>query len=253
MWTEDRSFIIPLVLHRIVRGRPYQWEDVTEDRLVEIVNVTGVRTTVVDFSKSTQCMRWLLTFDDGYDSNYKIVFPLLCSRKISAVFFLITDRIGEPGYLKWNQIKEMQRHGMCFGSHSRSHRDMSALSINDSYREFRESKAILEERLGVATDAFSYPYGAYSSQLNALGYKCGYTRLFSSRHGFYDPSKSFAPRNSVNSRTRIEDINSLLQRGHKLRLKWISEEIVKKSFKLMMGNYRYAKFRNGLMFKRGAP
>ena len=73
----------------------------------------------------------ILTFDDGYEDNYRDAFPLL--EKYGAVghFFLITDFINQerPGYMTWSQIEEMAAAGQRFGSHSRNHAD---LRRNDS-------------------------------------------------------------------------------------------------------------------------
>jgi peptidoglycan/xylan/chitin deacetylase (PgdA/CDA1 family) len=62
-----------------------------------------------------------LTFDDGYLDNWAFVFPLLQRYRIKATIFISTDFVasepqqpaeGSPGYLCWQQIKEMTRSGL---------------------------------------------------------------------------------------------------------------------------------------------
>ena len=37
----------------------------------------------------------LLTFDDGYDSNYEFIYPILKKYNIKASIFIVTDNIGK--------------------------------------------------------------------------------------------------------------------------------------------------------------
>lgn len=72
----------------------------------------------------------LLTFDDGAESSYSHVFPLLKSYGYPAMMALVTSWLngkeaqdarsyGYSGFLKWHQIKEMQQSGLVeFASHS---------------------------------------------------------------------------------------------------------------------------------------
>ena len=89
----------------------------------------------------------LLTFDDGYEDNYTALFPLLQKYQAHALIFLITDRVGTPGYLTWAQIKEMKDSGLvAFGSHTCSHRRLRSLPDGEIVQEITQSKQILEEK-----------------------------------------------------------------------------------------------------------
>lgn len=66
-------------------------------------------------------------------------------------------------FLSWEQIREMRRAGMGFGSHTKSHEILSHLSLERQRCEIVESKAILERELGGAVDAIAYPVGGFRS------------------------------------------------------------------------------------------
>ena len=103
----------------------------------------------------------MLTFDDGYLDNYQNLFPMLKKYQVPALIFLITDRVGTPGYMNWDQINEMKASGLVsFGSHTLSHRRLRSLSDEEIAREITESKRLLQEKLGAPVTAFCYPYGA---------------------------------------------------------------------------------------------
>ena len=75
----------------------------------------------------------LLTFDDGYDDLYTELFFFLAGNVVTAVIFLVADQIGATNVwdqktglrarnlLTLDQIREMQKYGVEFGSHTLSH------------------------------------------------------------------------------------------------------------------------------------
>lgn len=236
--------MVPLVLHKIVRGEPVDWEDVREEEFRKIVDYVQRRWAVFRPDGRGDRARWMLTFDDGYLSDYEIVFPLLVERNIQATFFLITDKIGAPGHIGWSQIEEMHRHGMCIGSHSRSHRRMSLLAHEDARREFVESKQVLEDGLGAEVTVFSYPYGDCSPSLHEIGFDAGYRYLCSSAHGVAAEAAKVVPRNSINSGQDWSAIQAVMDPSAGTRLRWYLEDFVKHVVKTALGHERYMKWRN---------
>ena len=60
----------------------------------------------------------MITFDDGYASNYTLAFPLLKEFGAKAVISPIVQE-GVPGYLTWDMCREMAASGLVeFGSHT---------------------------------------------------------------------------------------------------------------------------------------
>ena len=54
----------------------------------------------------------VLTFDDGYENNYSEMLPILEAHNMTAVVYVITNYLGKPGYLTFEQVKEMQQRGI---------------------------------------------------------------------------------------------------------------------------------------------
>ena len=54
----------------------------------------------------------VLTFDDGYLDNYTILLPILEERQLKGTVFMVTNDIGQDGYLSWDQLRDMQARGM---------------------------------------------------------------------------------------------------------------------------------------------
>lgn len=120
----------------------------------------------------------LLTFDDGYEGHYTYVYPLLKKYNYPAVFSIYTDkidkRLGRPA-VTWDQLKEMVADPLVtIASHSVTHRVMTTLTEAEVQREVRESKRILEAKLGVPIRYFTYPEGGYNAQVAKAVQEAGY-------------------------------------------------------------------------------
>ena len=81
-------------------------EDVLEKNLHFVLKTIGANCISMSdlASQRIKNENWLLTFDDGYVSDYKIVLPLLVKFNAKALFFIITSKIGSPEYLNWGQL-----------------------------------------------------------------------------------------------------------------------------------------------------
>ena len=64
----------------------------------------------------------VLSFDDGLGGMYSEVFPLLAKYQMQAVAYIAPGWIGKPGFMTWEQVREMHESGRVdFQSHSYSH------------------------------------------------------------------------------------------------------------------------------------
>jgi len=104
----------------------------------------------------------LISFDDGYDDNYYNAFPILKKYGFTATIFMTGINIDRPRRLSSAQIREMSEHGIDFGAHSVTHRDMTSLPPKELRRETRDSKAAIEKIIGKKVRLFSYPFGLYN-------------------------------------------------------------------------------------------
>ncbi|HEU0019224.1 MAG TPA: polysaccharide deacetylase family protein [Thermoleophilaceae bacterium] len=123
---------------------------------------------------------WLLTFDDGGDSNAQ-AGAALAERSWPAHFFIVTDYVGKPGFLDWDGIRALARQGHVIGSHSHTHpKLMSALSAAELREQWSRSVAILAEALGAPVTTASVPGGYYSQAVGEAAAAAGITTLFTS-------------------------------------------------------------------------
>jgi len=139
--------------------------------------------------------RVILTFDDAYDDFLRDAFPVLQRFGFTATVFVVVDRIGKTndwdqskGYptrrlLSLEQIRELHRHGIHFGSHTLTHAWLTRLPDRDLEREVRDSKSRLEDLLGAEVPCFSYPYGAVDMRVRAAVARAGYKVAVSTREG----------------------------------------------------------------------
>lgn len=110
----------------------------------------------------------ILSFDDGYEDNYRVVLPMLEERGMKAVFYMVTNDIGQPGYLTWDNLFDMERRGMEIGSHTANHLPLTTLTPAQQRDELRLSKLTLEWKGMKTIYSFSYPNGAYDDSIVAM-------------------------------------------------------------------------------------
>jgi peptidoglycan/xylan/chitin deacetylase (PgdA/CDA1 family) len=112
-----------------------------------------------------------LTIDDGYADIHANAYPILAQYAIPATIFLPVDFIGTSGsadatarmsqtdFLAWDQIREMSRNGISFGSHAMSHLSLTRLTRREVQHQLESSRATIEDEIGRAVTGFAYPYG----------------------------------------------------------------------------------------------
>ncbi len=125
-----------------------------------------------------------ITVDDGYQSAYTVLFPLLKRYKAKATLFVYTEWIGKGrGALTWEQLREMAASGLVeIASHTVTHpypRWLHRRLPPEQYRrtmlwEFEQSKRLLEKQLGNRIVGLAYPGGYVDGALKALAQRAGY-------------------------------------------------------------------------------
>jgi len=109
----------------------------------------------------------IITFDDGYESNYTIGYPILKKYGLKACIFVITDAIGRKNYLTEGQLWEMSSSGVIdVQNHSASHSYyLYADSKEDIAEELSKSRTRIENITGKEVNVFCYTCGKYSQRL----------------------------------------------------------------------------------------
>lgn len=128
-----------------------------------------------------------MTIDDGYQSVYKIAFPILVKYGFPATVFIYSDYIGRGG-LTWRQMKEMEASGLIsFQAHSKTHDNLTVRSSSETLQQYkarlreevRTPDALLEKRMADGVFGYAYPFGATNQilvdELKKGGYELGAT------------------------------------------------------------------------------
>jgi len=153
----------------------------------------------------------VITFDDGLRNFYANAYPILCGAGIVATVFLVSrclngTFLNGDECLQVEEVKELSRYGIEFGSHSETHRHLQDLEPCEVERELTVSKATIQEALGKEVTLFSYPYRFpehkpqfkqhFRRALLDAGYQAGVTTVIG-RAGL-DADVLFLPRIPVN-------------------------------------------------------
>ena len=123
-----------------------------------------------------------ITLDDGYLDTLTVALPLLQEFGFSATCYLVADRVGRTSdwtdptpLMGWGEVREWLAAGMAVGSHTLSHRDLTRLAPVALRAEVADSKARIEDRLGIAVGSFAYPFNRCGQrELEAVA-RAGYT------------------------------------------------------------------------------
>ena len=174
-------------LDRVALGhRPYVLTPEELRTLLRAGADTGLRSVPVgQLAEEVGGGVYALTFDDGASSDYTQVFPALRELGLRGTFFVVAGTVGKAGHVSWAQLREMVAGGMEIGSHSMTHPFLDRLDLETIAAEYRDSKTLLEDRLGVAVLTASLPRGWAPPGLGTVLHGLGYRVFCTSRVGWW--------------------------------------------------------------------
>ena len=186
----------------------------------------------------------VLSFDDGYHSDYTSSLPILLRFGFKAVFFVTTGWIGAPDYLNWDQLKDMTEKGMSVQSHGVSHSHLSEMNEEQMVRELFESKDLLEKKLRTRVNFFSLPGGYGSPRVMEAAKRIGFQGVCTSEPGLnriYSGEETFRvfKRFLISRQTSAQSFQAIVD-GRNIKI-WASrtKDRFKSLAKKMIGPRRY--------------
>ena len=188
----------------------YSVKDTTFDQQIEFLlnsNVNWVLATELSEKLNNLDLNndVCVTFDDGAIRSYQATLKLI-DKGARCSHFIIPGRVDEKNRktMSWEQIIELDSLGVEIGSHTLSHAHLTRISKKSLVKELKESKNIIEDRLGKQVTSIAYPYGEFDQSVieatRSNGYLCGYTtQHFYASKGIdrfhiprFEPTGSFA-------------------------------------------------------------
>ena len=94
-----------------------------------------------------------------------------------------TDIETDDSAMTWDEMRALRDAGVVFGSHTQSHQILTAVPLEEAWREITEAKEEIEKKLRGACAFFSYPNGDWSPEIRNLVARAGYTLAFTNRPG----------------------------------------------------------------------
>lgn len=171
----------------------------------------------------------IISFDDGYSSDYELAYPELQQQNMPATFFIVTEWVGRHHRLKWSDVWVMDQFRNHEGqklfsieSHTSSHPFLINDSINfpshEAYLnsldyEIGESKNTIQDVTAQSSMWLALPYGngAYNPQLIKTAKKFGYSGIRTSEPGAFQVNEAnfFAlPSFAILAGTSINEIEN---------------------------------------------
>jgi peptidoglycan/xylan/chitin deacetylase (PgdA/CDA1 family) len=154
----------------------------------------------------------IITFDDGWKSQYEVGWPILKKFNYPVTLFIYTEGI-KPGHfsggesMSWEQLAELRDAGADIQGHTATHSDLrkpydkvAKKKLNpQEYEEWLQkeivgSKQMIEQKLGVKVNCFAVPYGFHNDHIRDVVAKAGYEALFTV---YGQPITMHTPLNSV--------------------------------------------------------
>jgi peptidoglycan/xylan/chitin deacetylase (PgdA/CDA1 family) len=119
-----------------------------------------------------------LTFDDANKSDVVHALPALRERSLTASFFVLADRMGQPGSLSAADVRTLADHGMTIGSHGLGHRDWRTLDDAGLRAELADSADRIAEAAGAPVTHAACPFGSYDRRVLTAVRRYGYERVY---------------------------------------------------------------------------
>jgi peptidoglycan/xylan/chitin deacetylase (PgdA/CDA1 family) len=198
---DQSAQVVVIGYHRLVDKVRYPDTEITpQDFEAQMQQIKDAGISVIsmrDFlawrrgEKNIPARSAIITLDDGWDSSYKVAWPILKKFGYPFTLFIYTDYVkGGPksggGSLTWSQLGELRDAGADIESHTVSHRDLRGRKRQQGTAEYEEwlwkelagSKEQLEQQLGISVKALALPYGHHNEHVRKTASRAGYEAVF---------------------------------------------------------------------------
>src|SRR3989440_7935375 len=146
----------------------------------------------------------VITFDDGWKSQYEVAWPLLKKLGYTFTMFIYTEGVAGASLrggqaITWEMVGDMRDTGTAIQAHSATHQDLreghtvmvmepdrkrtKKKLTGAEYEQWLQNevvgcKTLLEQRLGIKVNCFAVPFGNYNEHVKEIARNAGYEAMF---------------------------------------------------------------------------
>jgi len=129
----------------------------------------------------------VLTFDDGYLSQYAHARPTLRALGWPGVLYLEGKNIDPKVGLSRHQVRAMIAAGWEVGAHSLTHPDLTTVGAAQLTDEVAGSRRKIQRTFHVPVNSFCYPAGRFNATVQAAVRAAGFTNATTTDPGIASP------------------------------------------------------------------
>ena len=123
----------------------------------------------------------------SFTNTIPMTAKLSLTTHLEAVYGL--ERQREEHLMTWQQVQTMASSGIEIGSHTANHVTLNVENRLVMERELRDSRDVIELKLGSAPRYLSYPNGAHNQAVVLLAREAGYSHAFTMKSVSVDATK----------------------------------------------------------------
>ena len=145
----------------------------------------------------------VITFDDGWKSQYEVAWPIMKKFGYTFTMFIYTEGVaggslGGGQAITWEQLADMRDNGIDIEAHTATHQDLreghtvtlmaggkrtKKKLTGAEYEQWLQNevvgcKQLLEQRLGIKVNCFAVPFGNYNDHVKEMARNAGYEAMF---------------------------------------------------------------------------
>src|SRR5689334_9140501 len=145
----------------------------------------------------------IVTFDDGWKSQYDVAWPIMKKYGYPLTLFIYTEGVrggslGGGEAITWEQLSEMRDAGVDIQAHSATHQDLrenQPIMVMQNGKRTKKRltgaeyeawlknevvgcKELLQQRLAIQVNCFAVPLGKYNDHVKEMARNTGYEAMF---------------------------------------------------------------------------
>lgn len=156
-----------------------------------------------------------INLDDGKRETHQTVMPILNAAGFKSTIYPVIRYFGFPGYISRQDLMSAQSSGHEIGSHTRTHSDLTAMSLSEARAEIAGSVQDLKN-MGVAdVRTFAYPFGGYNQNIENIIKDAGLIMARTSNGGYNNPSTSryLLNRKGISRTTTVAEVKGWIDQA----------------------------------------